>query len=345
MRRALDLAALGCGFVSPNPMVGAVIVCDGRIIGEGYHRRFGYGHAEVNAVASVADRAVLRRSTMYVTLEPCAHYGKTPPCAQLIIDTGIPRVVIGCADPFAKVSGRGIAMLRQSGVEVTVGVLEKECRALNRVFMTAHTLHRPYVMLKWAMSSDGFTDRRRRPEEPAERFSTELTSLLVHRLRARYDAIMVGSGTVMADDPRLDVRHWSGRSPAVVVLDRMGCVSPKARVFSPGRRVVYFTAVPRSDIPAEVEQVECAPDTGVDNVLNDLYDKGLTSVMVEGGATLLRSVVNAGLWDEARVEVAPCVLGSCGTGAMAVPPGQFSVTAIDGRSIMTVRNSNSATCY
>ena len=155
MRRALQLARCGDGFVSPNPMVGAVIVCDGSIIGEGYHRRYGEGHAEVNAVASVADKSLLKRSTIYVTLEPCSHYGKTPPCAKLLIDCGIPRVVIGCMDPFSKVNGRGVAMLRDAGADVTTGVLRQECMTLNKVFMVSHKLRRPYVILKWAQSADG----------------------------------------------------------------------------------------------------------------------------------------------------------------------------------------------
>ena len=214
MRRALELARHGELDASPNPMVGAVIVApDGRIIGEGWHRRHGEGHAEVNAVASVADPSMLRDATMYVTLEPCSHYGKTPPCASLIIEKGIPRVVVGCLDPFEKVSGRGVNMLREAGVEVVTGCMEAECVALNRKFMTAHRLRRPYITLKWAESADGYIDGH---------ISTPVTSMLVHKLRATHDAILVGSGTVLADRPRLDTRYFVGRSPLRVILDRRG---------------------------------------------------------------------------------------------------------------------------
>ena len=230
MRRALELAAHGELDASPNPMVGAVIVdASGRIIGEGWHRRCGEGHAEVNAVASVADQEALKDSTMYVTLEPCSHYGKTPPCAELIVRTGIPRVVIGTLDPFAKVSGRGVARLREAGVEVEVGMLEKECQELNRKFMTAHRCRRPYVTLKWAQSADGFIDGH---------ISTPLNSMLVQRLRATHDAILVGSGTALADNPALDTRLYAGKSPVKVVLDRRGRVGNDLRMFSEGETVV-----------------------------------------------------------------------------------------------------------
>ena len=214
MRRALQLASNGIFDAHPNPMVGAVIVApDGRIIGEGWHRRCGEGHAEVNAVAMVRDEAEFLTATMYVTLEPCSHYGRTPPCAELIISKRIPRVVVGCLDPFEKVSGRGVKMLRDAGVNVTVGVLEEECWQLNVRFITAHTRRSPYVILKWAESADGYIDGR---------ISTPLTSVMVHRLRAEADGILVGSGTALADDPRLDVRLAGGKDPVRVVLDRRG---------------------------------------------------------------------------------------------------------------------------
>ena len=192
MRRCLDLARCGCYGAPPNPMVGAVIVCDGRIIGEGYHRHCGDAHAEVNAVNSVrpADRPLLRRSTIYVSLEPCAHFGRTPPCAELIARLGVPRVVVGCVDPFARVQGRGIAMLREAGCDVTVGVLDAECRELNRRFFIFHTHHRPYITLKWAQSADGFLDRRRDGGQPA-RLSSPRSLMEVHRLRAQHGAILV----------------------------------------------------------------------------------------------------------------------------------------------------------
>lgn len=301
MRRALQLAQCGIEGASPNPMVGAVIVDDeGRIIGEGYHRRCGEGHAEVNAVASVKDKSKLLHSTIYVTLEPCAHYGKTPPCAKLIIDSGIPRVVVGCVDPFAKVSGRGIAMLREAGVEVVTGVLEEECIALNRRFMTAHTHHRPFVTLKWAQSADGYMDRKRTPETPAARFSTLLGTTMVHRMRSLHDAITTGRGTIEYDRPRLDTRYWpGGRSPQKVINDRSGRIPAGYDA-----RIWY--------------------EQELESFLNALYRNNITSLLVEGGPTLLRSFIASGLWDEARVEAAPFRLGDTGTA---------KAPAIDGTAI------------
>ena len=210
MQRCIELARNGLCNVSPNPMVGAVIVHNGRIIGEGYHIRCGQAHAEVNAIRSVKDQTLLKHSTIYVSLEPCSHYGKTPPCADLIIEKQIPRIVIGCQDPFSEVAGRGIQKLRNAGREVIVGVLEKECRDLIRRFITFNTLRRPYIILKWAESSDGFIDINRSEGHPVM-LSTSLTSMLVHKKRSESDAIMVGSRTALLDNPSLTVRNWYGK--------------------------------------------------------------------------------------------------------------------------------------
>ena len=324
MRRALQLAALGAGHTSPNPMVGAVIVApDGRIIGEGWHRRCGEGHAEVNAVASVADRDALRTATMYVTLEPCSHWGRTPPCAKLIIDSGIPRVVVAATDPFPAVSGRGIVMLREAGVEVHTGVLAEESLRLNRRFITAHTQQRPYVVLKWAQSADGFLDRVRLHGQPAARISTPLTSLLMHRLRGRCDAILAGSGTVLADNPRLDARLWPGaKAPRPVVLDRRGRVPADARMMREGAIVVR-----RHTSPGEL--------------LHMLYaEHGITSLLVEGGAEVLRSFIDAGAWDIARVEVSPLRFGAEGAApAPAMPCEPQKAETIDGNTIYWYENT------
>ena len=216
MRRCLELAANGLPTTRPNPMVGAVIVAGGRIIGEGYHIRAGEPHAEVNAFASVAaaDEHLLGEATIYVSLEPCSHYGKTPPCADLIISKGVRRVVVGCVDSFSKVSGRGISRLRDAGIDVEVGVLEKECRWMNRRFFTLNERQRPYIILKWAQSANGFIDNAFRPTA----ISTPLTQMLSHKLRSEEDAILVGRVTAERDHPRLDVRHWSGQPPRRVVL-------------------------------------------------------------------------------------------------------------------------------
>lgn len=312
MRRALELAAHGELDASPNPMVGAVIVdASGRIIGEGWHRRCGEGHAEVNAVASVADQEALKDSTMYVTLEPCSHYGKTPPCAELIVRTGIPRVVIGTLDPFAKVSGRGVARLREAGVEVEVGMLEKECQELNRKFMTAHRCRRPYVTLKWAQSADGFIDGH---------ISTPLNSMLVHKLRATHDAILVGSGTALADNPALDTRLYAGKSPVKVVLDRRGRVGNDLRMFSEGETVVMRDYSSLAD------------------AMERLYERGITSVLVEGGATLHRSFIEDNLWDEIRIEVSPDdIHGQVRAAELPETDIIPNIRTVDGHRIITYR--------
>ena len=268
MSRALQLAANGYGHVSPNPMVGAVVVADGRIIGEGYHRQWGHAHAEVNAIASVseADEHLLPQSTIYVTLEPCSHYGKTPPCSKLIIEKGIRRVVVGCLDPFREVSGRGVRMLKDAGVEVVTGVLEDQCRQLNRKFIKAHTAGRPYVMLKWAESADGFVDSQ--ASDSKIMISTPVTSTLVHRLRAGYDAIMVGANTVRRDNPSLSTRLWKGRNPLRVVMSHNGCEGMDGKtVFSDGNRTVLYSATGKS-LAEKHDNVEetVLPDT-LDEVL------------------------------------------------------------------------------
>ncbi len=295
MRRAIELARHGLGNTSPNPMVGAVIVHNGVIIGEGYHRRCGEGHAEVNAIASVKNREALTASTIYVTLEPCSHYGKTPPCSKLIIDTGIPKVVIGTLDPYEKVSGNGVKMLRNAGIDVTVGILEKECRDINPVFMTAHSKHRPYITLKWAQSSDGFIDRIRTVSEEPTKFSTPLTFTLSHRLRTLNDAIMVGKGTVITDNPTLTPRKWEGRMPLRVVTDRANSIPKDSRLLNDGNPTTILGP---------------ASDGNIQSYMKQLYSKGITSVLVEGGAKLLHAFIDEGMWDIARVEIAPVILGS-----------------------------------
>ncbi|MGM9802421.1 MAG: bifunctional diaminohydroxyphosphoribosylaminopyrimidine deaminase/5-amino-6-(5-phosphoribosylamino)uracil reductase RibD [Candidatus Limisoma sp.] len=319
MERALQLAALGRGRVSPNPMVGAVVVARGRIIGEGYHRRFGEAHAEVNAIGSVAaaDVPLLAESTIYVTLEPCAHYGKTPPCAKLIIDKHIPRVVVGSPDPFREVAGRGVAMLRAAGVEVVEGVLRERCDRLNVRFLTAHTLGRPYILLKWAESLDGYIDRRRSAAELAARLSTPTTSTLVHRLRCEYDAILVGAATARLDNPSLTVRHWCGRNPLRVVLTRRG-YTPSGNLADDAAPTIVYQSM------------------SLDDVCCDLYRHGVTSLMVEGGAETINAFVEAGLWDEARVERSSIVLGG-GVVAPKMPDGEISCCFVDTNRIIQVK--------
>ena len=291
MRRCLQLASNGRQNAKPNPMVGAVIVAaDGRIIGEGYHVRCGEGHAEVNAFASVRpeDEPLLKDATIYVSLEPCSHYGKTPPCADLIVRKGVKRCVVGCVDPFAKVHGRGIQKLRDAGIEVTVGVLEEECRRLNRRFITFNEKRRPFVTLKWAQTADGYMDDHFRPLA----ISTPYTRMLVHKLRAEADAILVGRVTAERDQPRLDVRHWSGPSPRRIVLDR-------------NRPAFEGMDFDRPVIPQLMEW---------------LYTEKCQSLIVEGGAETLRLFIAADCWDEIRVETA-CATVVGGTRAPQLPDG------------------------
>lgn len=339
MKRALQLARLGRGSVYTNPMVGAVIVHNGRIIGEGFHRRFGEGHAEVNAVASVspADAALLPESTIYVTLEPCSHYGKTPPCSKLLIDKGIRRIVVGSLDPFPEVSGRGLRMLREAGREVVTGVLEKECLELNRHFMTAHTRKRPYILLKWAQSSDGFIDRIRTADEQPQQFSTPLTAALVHKLRSEYNAIMVGSATVRLDNPSLTVRLWHGNNPLRVVLSRDGNLG-NCRLLNDGLPTVVFTAAPAANFPEPTTVIPLEhPDAPLPEIVGKLYSQmKINSLMVEGGSRLLTEFLKAGLWDEIRIEQSPVRLKE-GIPAPSVPLPDCMET-IDGNTIFHIKS-------
>ena len=312
MARCIQLAHGGIGHTSPNPMVGAVVVHEGRIIGEGYHRKCGEAHAEVNAIASVKaqDRPLLKDSTIYVSLEPCSHYGKTPPCAELILKTGIPRVVVGCLDPFPAVSGRGVRMLREAGVEVITGVMEAECKALNQAFMTMQTAHRPYVILKWAQSADGFLDRvRTRAEEPPVVFSSAETLRRVHQLRTEVRAILVGTRTALLDNPSLTVRDWFGRSPLRLLIDRT-CKVPDSYHLLDGRvPTCIFTEQSRPECPNRCYVQTDFSRPLFPQILAELSRRKVDSLLVEGGAQLLRHCLETGLWDEARVETAPVCLG------------------------------------
>lgn len=292
MRRCLELAVNGRQNAKPNPMVGAVIVSrDGRIIGEGYHVRCGEGHAEVNAFASVKpeDEPLLSEATIYVSLEPCSHWGKTPPCADLIVSKHVRRVVCGCIDPFAKVQGRGVKKLRDAGIEVTVGVLEQECLELNKRFITFNTHHRPYILLKWAESVDGFISGEGGRQVA---LSSPFTQMLVHKLRAENDAILVGRHTLDGDHPQLNVRLWTGRDPERIVLTHQ---------------------------PASVPEGFSAFDS-IDAVLDHLFAEGKQSLIVEGGAQTLQAFLDRGLWDELRVETAPLVINE-GVRAPQMPGG------------------------
>lgn len=310
MARCLELAEYGRASVAPNPMVGAVVVYRGRIIGEGYHRRYGEAHAEVNAIASVRDGTLLRDATLYVNLEPCSHFGKTPPCTQLIISRRIPRVVAGCLDPFPEVSGRGVKMLREAGVEVVTDVMAREAMALNRTFITAHSQRRPYIILKWAESADGYLDRVRTHDvQTPVQLSTPATRRFVHKLRSEVSAILVGTNTVRLDNPSLTVRHWVGNSPVRAFIDRRLSVPASCHLLDGSVRTLVFTEKEQADRD-NVEYIRLDfRDETIPQILHHLYGRQLYSLLVEGGACLHRHFLEAGLWDELQIETAPVCLG------------------------------------
>ncbi len=302
LRRCLELARKGMGRTGQNPLVGAVIVCDGQIIGEGYHREFGGPHAEVNAVNAVKDQSMLRRSTIYVNLEPCSHYGKTPPCSLLIRDAGIPRVVVGTADPNPQVSGRGISLLKDGGSEVISGILPEACTWLNRRFFKYITTGMPWVILKWAQSRDGFLDRVRTEgtETGPNWITNETARMLVHKWRSEEAGIMAGVNTVLTDNPRLDVRNWTGKNPVRILIDRNDRIGPLFHVKDGSLRTLVFTSANPGKEPG-TEYIDPGNDFSLENILKILGEKGISSVMVEGGALLIESFLNGNLWDEARV--------------------------------------------
>lgn len=305
MRRCLQLAENGLQNARPNPMVGAVITADGRIIGEGYHVRCGEGHAEVNAFKSVKpeDERLLTEATIYVSLEPCAHYGKTPPCADLIVSKGVKRCVVGCVDPFAKVHGLGIKKLRDAGIQVDImdgnplyGTIGDDCRRLNKRFMTYNTCRRPYILLKWCQTADGRIDDNGKPTM----LSTPFTQMLVHKLRSEYDAILVGATTAERDKPRLDVRHWYGKSP---------------------RRIILSHSNP------ELSHINFADKAAVPQQIADwLYNEGVQSLIVEGGRETIESFLKAQLFDEVRIETSAATTTG-GTIAPQPAPAQLALVS------------------
>jgi diaminohydroxyphosphoribosylaminopyrimidine deaminase / 5-amino-6-(5-phosphoribosylamino)uracil reductase len=309
MQRCLQLARLGAGAVAPNPMVGAVLVHEERIIGEGYHRQYGGPHAEVDCIASVKaeDRPLIPHATLYVSLEPCAHFGKTPPCADLILAHSIRKVVVGCRDPFAAVNGKGIEKLQAAGVAVTVGILEEECRWLNQRFFCFHQQHRPYVVLKWAQTADG---KIAAVGKDRLLISNEQTNRLVHRWRSEEMAILVGRNTAMLDDPSLTTRLWPGRQPLRLVVDAQLRLSQHLHLFDGSVPTLVFN-LHQHTMSDEWKEAKGRKGVGyyqisedsllVHQILQALYMLNIQSVLVEGGARLLQSFIDDGSWDEARI--------------------------------------------
>lgn len=298
--RCLQLARLGEYYVAPNPMVGAVLVLHSetgdKILGEGWHKQYGCPHAEPNCLKNAEDNYPegidYKHCTLYVNLEPCSHYGKTPPCAELIIRKGIGRVVVGMLDPNPQVAGRGVKMMQEAGIEVIVGIEEAACRELNKRFVCLHEKHRPYVILKWAETADGYIDYKREAKNDQQdieaplTISTPLIKLLVHQQRAENMAIMVGTRTVLLDNPKLLTTHWSGRNPIRITLDRHGILPADSKIFSDTAPTIVYRE-----------------NTDWSFILQDLAERNIHSVLVEGGTTLLQHILDSGIYDEVHIEV------------------------------------------
>jgi diaminohydroxyphosphoribosylaminopyrimidine deaminase/5-amino-6-(5-phosphoribosylamino)uracil reductase len=310
MEKCLILAQKGKGYVSPNPLVGSIVTYKGEIIGEGYHQTFGESHAEVNAIQAVKNKDLLKESTVYVNLEPCAHFGKTPPCADLLIRHNVKKVVIGCVDSFSEVSGRGIEKLKKAGIQVLVGVLEEKCLELNKRFFLFHKEKRPYIILKWAQSEDRFLAPSAMPKGSPFWLSGEESKTLVHRWRTEEDAIMVGTTTAVMDNPALTARMWKGRNPIRIVLDRHLRISREANLFDGSVLTFVFT---EKEFPSSENLHFIKIPFGeamIPSLLSFLYKKGVQSLIIEGGKVLLESFIEAQLWDEARIFTCPKHLGS-----------------------------------
>lgn len=302
IQRCIQLAKNGFGTTYPNPMVGSVIVYEDRIIGEGWHTKSGEPHAEVNAINSVKDKELLKKATIYVSLEPCSHFGKTPPCSDLIIKNKIPKVVVGTVDPNIKVAGNGIKKLIEAGIKVTVGILENECHELNKRFFTFHQKKRPYVILKWAESQDGFISPKIRAEQKPVWITNAYSRQLVHKWRSEEQAILVGTQTVIDDNPKLDVRDWTGTKPIRIVLNQNSRISNESHVFDNQIKTIVFTkTIP--NIAKEnliFELLDFEKDIA-NQVVDRLHKHEIQSVIIEGGLQTLQTFIAAALWDEARV--------------------------------------------
>ncbi len=301
MRRCIQLARNGKMNTSPNPMVGAVIVANNRIIGEGYHVKYGEGHAEVNAFASVKkeDEPLLSQATIYVSLEPCSHYGKTPPCADLIIRKGVKRVVVGCEDPFAEVRGRGIQKIQAAGIEVTKGICQRECQELNKVFFTFHQLKRPFVTLKWAESQDGLIGSiNSEGKLQSSQISTPLTRMLCHKLRAEHQAILIGRNTLETDNPSLTTRYWIGKNPIRILLTN----------YNPDKSFnIFDNTAPYLVMSGTISEL-----------MQELHSRGIQSLLVEGGRNVLQQFIDQQIWDEMYIEKGDLIIGK-GTKAPQIP--------------------------
>ncbi|WP_166925386.1 bifunctional diaminohydroxyphosphoribosylaminopyrimidine deaminase/5-amino-6-(5-phosphoribosylamino)uracil reductase RibD [Flavobacterium poyangense] len=340
IKRCIELARNGLGTTYPNPMVGSVIVYEDRIIGEGWHRKAGEPHAEVNAIRSVKDKSLLQKATIYVSLEPCSHFGKTPPCCDLIIENKIPNVVVGTVDPNEKVAGRGIKKIIESGANVVVGVLEAECNELNKRFFTFHQKQRPYIILKWAETQDGFlapekeSNQSRKPIWITNGYSRQL----VHKWRSEEQAILVGTQTVVDDNPKLNVRDWSGHNPVRVVLDRHNRIEKDSFIFDDSVKTIVLTgskiAVQKENTTFEVIDFN---QNIVPQLLAILFQNQIQSIIIEGGLQTLQTFIDQDIWDEACIFIGKTTFGK-GTKAPAIARNKASKTHLITDELIHIRN-------
>jgi diaminohydroxyphosphoribosylaminopyrimidine deaminase/5-amino-6-(5-phosphoribosylamino)uracil reductase len=338
IERCIQLAKNGLGTTYPNPLVGSVIVCDGKIIGEGWHKKAGEPHAEVNAINSVKDKSLLKRSTIYVSLEPCSHFGKTPPCCNLIIENKIPKVVIGTIDPNIKVAGNGIKKLIEAGIQMTVGILEKDCDALNRRFFTFHQKQRPYIILKWAESQDGFIAPAEKIEKKPVWITTAYSRQLVHKWRSEEQAILVGTQTVIDDNPKLDVRDFAGNNPIRLILDQNNRIPKQSQIFDNQVKTFLFSKIKSIDEKENsiFESIDFEKDVP-NQIIRSLYKHQIQSVIIEGGRHTLQTFIDTNLWDEARVFTGKVLLNS-GTKAPLLQPRQNEKFMIGTDTLIISRN-------
>lgn len=296
IQRCIQLAKKALGNTYPNPLVGAVILHDGKIIGEGYHQKAGENHAEINAINSVKDQSLLPESTIYVSLEPCAHFGKTPPCSLKLKEIGFKKVVIGCRDSHEKVAGKGIEILKNAGIEVQSGILEKECRALNKRFFCFHEKKRPYIILKWAESKDGFLDKDFQPTQ----IGNSLTKQFVHQLRSEEHAILVGTNTALVDNPSLTVREVEGKNPTRILIDFELKVPSNFKILNNEAPTLVFNQIKNEEI-RNLKFIKIEKENFLENLLKKLHEEQIQSVIIEGGSYTLQKFINAHLWDEAII--------------------------------------------
>jgi len=340
IKRCIELAKNGLGTTYPNPLVGCVIVFENKIIGEGWHKKSGEAHAEVIAIESIQNKELLSSSTLYVSLEPCSHFGKTPPCADLILKYKIPNVVIGTIDPNSKVAGKGIQKLKDSGVNVNVGVLEKDCNELNKRFFTFHRKNRSYIILKWAESSDGFICPKNKNEQKPVWISNEYSRQLVHKWRSEEQAILVGTQTIIDDNPSLTVRDWVGKNPIRVVIDKENAIDSSSNVFDNQAKTIVFTNKEVNSISETIQYIKVDFDqNSTQAIVNELYENNIQSVIIEGGRKTIQSFIDANLWDEARVFIGEINLNE-GTKAPVLNKSIFSKSLLKKDTLLIYRNEN-----